>query len=234
MRLNVTVAPDEIKPGSKWILTQGLDTIGVVERYDWPAGSRFAGTPYELWTPSRTKDAPVPRFATLEEAAAAADELAEQRARTSTVGPHRVHRETYRGSEFTVTFHPAIANDHWRRPSCHSATLDGRSVNCPAGPLETVVEKLRQQIDVRRADEELLPKLRPLIDSRPNVRGLPGWDDGATPKVGDAAYVWARGMYRRGLVVAVARTRATVAYATASNPDRVHRKTDTFDELAAG
>ncbi|MFI8932364.1 hypothetical protein ACIG3E_32455 [Streptomyces sp. NPDC053474] len=232
MRLKVTVTPDDIKPDSKWLLTQGLDTIGVVERYDWPAGHRFAATPFELWTPG--PKAPVPRFATLEEAAAAADERAEERARNSTAGPRRVHRETYRGSELVITFHPAVAGDRWRRASFHSATVDGAPLDCPAGPLEAVVEKLRGRIDVERADAELLPKLRPLVDARANVRGLPGWDGAAAPEVGDIAYVWARGMCRRGLVVAVARTRATVAYVTASNPDRVYRKTDKFEELAAG
>ncbi|MFJ8677301.1 hypothetical protein [Streptomyces sp. NPDC093589] len=233
MRLSVTVTPDDIKPDSKWSLTQGLDTIGVVERYDWPADSRFAGTPFELWTPGSPKT-PVPRFASLEEATEAADEVAEQRARTSHLMPFEAHRETYRGSEITLTFHPATAGDRWRRPSYHSATLDGRPANCPAGPQETVVKKLRKAIDTRRADEDLLPMLRPLVDSRPNVKGMPGWDDGAAPKVGDVAYVWARGMCRRGRVVAVARTRATVAYVTASNPTRVHRKADKFDELVAG
>ncbi|MEU6331633.1 hypothetical protein ABZ851_30790 [Streptomyces sp. NPDC047049] len=233
MRLSVTVTPDDIKPDSKWALIQGLDTIGVVERYDWPAGSRFAGTPFELWTPGSPKT-PVPRFATLDEATAAADELAEQRARNSRLKPFEVLRETYRGSEITITFTPATASGRQRRAAHHTATLDGRPVDCPAGPVETVAKKLRKDIDIQHADEELLPKLRPLIDSLPNVAGMPGWDDGAAPKVGDVAYVWARGMCRRGLVVDVARTRATVAYVTATNPTRVHRKADKFDELVAG
>lgn len=96
------------------------------------------------------------------------------------------------------------------------------------------MKKLRKQVDIQRADEELLPKLRPLADSRCTVRGMPSWDNGAAPKIGDSAYVRARGMCRRGLVVAVARTRATVAYVTTSNPTRVHRKADRFDELVAG
>lgn len=234
MRVRVTITPDEIKPDTKWALTQGLDTIGVVERYDWPAGHRLADTPYELWTPSHTSDTPVPRFATLDEAAAAADETAEHRARTSDLKPYEAHRETYRGSEITITFHPATAGDRHRRLSHHTATIDGRSADCPRGPAGTVTRKLRQKVDVQRADEDLLPKLRPLTDAIPNAAGRPGWDGDAAPETGDIAYVWSRGMYRRGLVVNVARTRATVAYTTATNPDRVHRKADTFHELVAG
>ncbi|GAA3085632.1 hypothetical protein GCM10020000_88070 [Streptomyces olivoverticillatus] len=234
MRLAPVITPDEIKPGSKWVLTQGLDTVGVVERFDWPEGSRFAATPYELWTPGRSAGAPVPRFATLEEAAAAADGTAEERARTGRLKPVEVHRETYLGIEFVVTRHPATAQARTRRFAHHRLVVGGRPADCPGGDIEAVVAKVRARIDVLRADEDLLPRLRPLVDSRPSVFGMPGWDDGAAPKAGDVAYVWARGMFRRGLVVDVARTRATVAYVTASNPGRVHRKADRFAELAAG
>ncbi|MFB6881406.1 hypothetical protein ACFCY8_11275 [Streptomyces noursei] len=234
MRLHVTITPDEIKPDSKWAFTQGLDTIGVVERYDWPAGSRFAGTPYELWTPGRATGTPVPRFASLEEAAVAADEIAEERARTSTLRPVEVHRETYRDSEFVITRHPATAAERRRTLAHYRLRRDGAWITCPKGDPDVIAKKVRGQIDTERADQVLLPVLQPLVDSRPNVAGLPGWDDGAAPEVGDVAYVWARGMCRRGLVVEVARTRATVAYVTASDPTRVHRKADKFDELVAG
>ncbi|MFI0742831.1 hypothetical protein ACH4PU_32820 [Streptomyces sp. NPDC021100] len=234
MRLTPVITPDAIKPDSKWELTQGLDTIGVVERYDWPAGSRFAATPYELWTPGQVSGAPVPRFATLEEAAAAADELAEQRARTGTLKPVEVHRETYRDIEFVVTRHPATVTGRTRRHAHHRLVCGGAPAACPDGDIETVVKKVRARIDLQLADRELLPRLRLLVDSRPSAQGMSGWDEGAAPKAGDPAYVWARGMYRRGLVVDVARTRATVAYVTASNPGRVHRKADRFEELAAG
>ncbi|MFD0032494.1 hypothetical protein ACFVJK_30355 [Streptomyces sp. NPDC127172] len=234
MRLNVTVTPDEYKPDREWALEQGLDTIGVVWRYDWPAGSRFENTPFELWTPSRKKDQPVPRFATLEEAVIAADEIAEERARTTTVKAHEVHRETYRGADLAVTYHPATVSEYSRGLSRHSARYDGKDIDCPNGDIETAVAKLRQKIDVIRENEELAPKLVPLTDTRRNVVGMPGWDDGAAPKVGDVAYVYGHGMYRRGLVVSVAKTRATVAYVTATSPGVVHRKADRFTELVAG
>lgn len=234
MRCNVKVTPDEHKPDREWALEQGLDTIGVVWRYDWPADSKHAGTPFELWTPSRRKGEPVPRFATLEEAVTAADEIAEERARTTTLKPVEVHRQTYRGTEVVITRHPATAEKKWRRFAHHTLRLDGRLVNCPAGQIETVIAKTVAAIDVMRANEDIQPKLVTLVDARPSIKDMPGWDDGAAPEIGDAAYVYARGLFRRGLVVAVTRTRATVAYVTASSPSLVHRKADRFAELATG
>jgi hypothetical protein len=234
MKLTVTVTPDEFKSDREWTLEQGLDTIGVVWRYDWPAGSKFENTPFELWTPSHKKDQPVPRFATLDEAVTAADEIAEERARTTTVQAHEVHRETYRGAALAVTYHPATATEYSRRLSRYSARYDGKNIDCPNGDIETALAKLRQKVDVIRQGEELLPKLATLTDARRSVAGMPGWDDGAAPTVGDVAYVYGHGMYRRGVVVSVARTRATVAYVTATSPNAVHRKADRFHELAAG
>lgn len=232
MRCRVKVTVDEIKD-TRWELEQGLDTIGVVERYDWPVGSRFEKTPFELWTPSQRSGQPVPRFATLEEAVEAADQIAEERARTSTLKPYEAHRETYRGSEFIITRRPATAGETWRRFARFTITCDGTRMDTPSGDLEAVVAKVRAIIDLKRANEEIQARLAGLIDARPNIKGMPGWDSGAAPKVGDTAYVYARGMYRRGLVVAVTRTRATVAYVTASSPSLVHRKADRFAELAA-
>ncbi|MCX4451698.1 hypothetical protein [Streptomyces sp. NBC_01789] len=234
MRAHVKITPDEIKPDTKWVLEQGLDTIGVVERYDWPAGSRFTNTPFELWTPSYRSGQPAPRFSTLDEAVEAADRIAEERARTSTLEPYVAYRETYRGAEFTLTRVPAAAGEKWRRFAHFVITCNGARLDAPQGDMERVAAKVRKTINLQHADEEVQEQLAAIVDARPNVEGMPGWDDGAAPKVGDTAYVHARGMYRRGLVVGVTKARATVAYVTRSNPGRVHRKADRHSELAAG
>jgi hypothetical protein len=236
----VKVTPDDLKPDTKWILDQGLDTIGVVERWDWPASSKFADTPYELWTPSYRSGQPVPRFATLDEAVKAADEIAFERALGSMLKPVEVHRETYRSVEFVITRNPATAGksasglSSFRTFARYGLTYDGRGAQCPSGDLEAIVKKLRVLVDVQAADREMQPKLRTLIDARLSAKGMPGWDAGTAPKVGDVAYVYGHGRYRRGLVAAVTKTRATVAYVTASNPTAVHRKADKHAELVAG
>ncbi|MHB9861938.1 hypothetical protein [Streptomyces sp. YIM S03343] len=234
MRAYVKITPDDIKPDSKWILDQGIDTIGVVEHYPWPAGSRFEKTPFELWTPGHRTGTPVPRFATLDEAVAAADRIAEEHARTSNLKPVEAHRETYEGIEFVITRVPATANGKSRRMARYEVTYNGTRVAAPKGDVEVVAARVRGWVDLKRADEEIQPKLIALVDARTSIEGLPGWDDGATPKTGDVAYVWGHGSYRRGLVIKVTRTRATVAYVTASNPTLVHRKADKFAELAIG
>ncbi|MBP5926715.1 hypothetical protein F3K32_42680 [Streptomyces sp. LBUM 1483] len=238
MRCYVTVTPDDIKPESKWALEQGLDTIGVVERYDWPTGSKFADTPYELWTPSYRTGQPVPRFATLNEAVAAADEIAEERASTSILTPVEVHRETYRGTEFVVTRRPATVSKSpsgritSRTFAQHGLEYGGRQVECPKGDIETAVKKIRGLIDKSHLDRALLPKVVALIDARQSVEGMAGFD--GAPDMGDVAYVYAMGRYRRGLVTKVTRTRATVSYTTASSNGRIFHKADKHDELAAG
>lgn len=225
----VKVTADDIKPDTKWSVEHGLDTIGVVERYDWPADSRFADTPYELWTPSHRSGQPTPRFATLTEAVDAS-----QRARTSTLKPYVAHQETYRGTEIVITRHPASLTEYGTlRLSRHSLTLGGKAVTAPTGDLETVVKKMHQRIDLDAADREILPRLTTLVDARQSVEGFPGWDDGAVPAEGDVAYVYAMGRYRRGLVTKVTRTRATVSYTTASSQGRVFHKADKHAELAA-
>lgn len=233
MRLAVTITPDKTEPDSTWHLTQGLDTIGTVTHHDWPADSRSAATPYELQTPSHNTGAPAPRvaFATLGEAASAADELAEQLARTSTAEPVEVHRETYRDIEFVITRHPATAGDRSRSFARYQLLHGGRHVQCPKGDPETIVKKARGWIDTHHADQELLPTLTALIDARPNDRDLVDLD--GTPHNGEKAYVWAMGRWRRGLVTKVARTRATVAYTTASSRGAVYRKAAKFADLYA-
>ncbi|MEJ8654834.1 hypothetical protein WKI65_44050 [Streptomyces sp. MS1.AVA.3] len=224
MRCRVTITPDDIKPESKWRLDQGLDTIGTVEHYDWPADSKFADNPYELWTPNHKTGTPAPRFATLEEAAAHADELAEERARNSTLKPVQVHRETYRGIEFVITRHPATAGEHTRRFAHHELLYDNTHAQCPTGDIETVAKKLRGLVDTKLADKELLPKLLPLIDARHGNEGLIALT--GTPKSGDTAYIWAMGRYRQGLVTKLGRTRITVSYTTASSQGRIFHKAD--------
>lgn len=148
--------------------------------------------------------------------------------------PHEageVYRETYRGIEFVVTFVPGEKNrfaDHF------DLVYNGQRVDCPKGDVETVAKKVRGWVDTRHSDAEMLPKLVALVDALQSVKGLPGWDNGAAPKVGDVAYVYAQGRYRRGLVTKVAKTRATVSYTTASSQGRVYHKADKHDELAAG
>jgi hypothetical protein len=225
----VKVTPDDIKPDTKWILDQGLDTIGVVERYDWPEGSKFAGTPYELWTPSYRSGQPVPRFATLEEAVDAADTIARDRARTSTLEPVEAHRETYRDTEFVITRVPATAADTWRRFAHYKVTYGGKGVQCPAGDVDTIAKRMRGYIDQAHTDRELLPRLVALIDARHNgddLANLPG-----TPKVGDVAYVWAMGRLRQGLVTKLGRKKVTVSYTTASSQGRIFHKADTPEWL---
>lgn len=240
MRLNTKVTPDDIKPDSKWILEQGLDTIGVVERFDWPEGSKFADTPFELWTPSYRNGNPAPRFATLQDAVNAADELALARALNSTLQPYEAHRETYRNVEIVITRHPATAGQSesghttYRTVAQYRLTYDGTRVKCPSGEVDAIMKKLRTLVDRQHADREMQPKLATLIDARLSAAGMPGWDDGAMPQVGDVAYVYGHGRYRRGLVVGVTKARATVAYVTVSSPTVVHRKADRHGELAIG
>jgi hypothetical protein len=156
--------------------------------------------------------------------------------------PHEageVHHETYRGVEFTVTFKPG-GSDVTKEGRRHGwadqyqLTYNGRVVSCPVGDVKTIAKKVRGWIDTEHADKTLLPTLLGLVDARQSVEGMPGWDDGATPKVGDTAYVYAQGRYRRGLVTKVARARATVSYTTASSQGRIYHKADKHDELAAG
>jgi hypothetical protein len=156
--------------------------------------------------------------------------------------PHEageVHRETYRGVEFVVVFRPGgskIDEDGKRYAWFDKYVLayDGRGADCPKGDVKAIVKKVHGWIDTRHSDAELLPQLVALVDARQSAEGMPGWDDGATPKVGDTAYVYAQGRYRRGLVTKVARARATVSYTTASSQGRIYHKADKHDELAAG
>ena len=233
---HVTVTPDEIKPDSKWSLWQGIDIIGVVERFDWPDGHKLAATPYVLWTPSpSTRAGRMSWFATFGEAKVAADKVAEERARNSTRPPREVHRETYRDVEFTITHVPAWGGDggdshfaHYRvaynetRPEFLSEFLKG--------DVEDAVAAIRGRIDLEHANREILPKLVALINARPNDQGT----SGPAPKVGDVAFVPARGRYRAGLVTEVTEPQATVAYTTPTDPTRVYTKAVRFDDLAAG
>ncbi|RPE39784.1 hypothetical protein EDD90_2802 [Streptomyces sp. Ag109_O5-1] len=156
--------------------------------------------------------------------------------------PHEageVHRETYRGIEFVIIFQPGTGGiDGQGRGSVSadrfSIVYDGRGVTCPTGDVKTVAKKARGWVDQKHTDEALLPKLVGLVDARKSAEGMPGWDNGAAPMVGDTAYVYAMGRYRRGVVTKVTKTSATVSYTTASSQGRVFHKADKFDELAAG
>lgn len=53
----------------------------------------------------------------------------------------------------------------------------------------------------------------------------------SAPAVGDVAYVFAMGYLRRGIVTKVTKTKATVAYTTASSAGRIFRKAAPFAEL---
>lgn len=147
--------------------------------------------------------------------------------------PHKtgeIHRETYRGVEFVVTFTPG---EDTGRHDRYEVLYDGKPNETPKGDLPTIAKKVRAMIDQKHTDEELLPKLRPLADIVTSVEGFPGWDNGTAPKVGDVAWVYAMGRYRRGLVTKVAKTRATVSYTTFSSNGRVFHKAAKFTELAA-
>lgn len=157
--------------------------------------------------------------------------------------PHEageVHRETYRGIEWIVVFRPggseiddASGRGHtWS--DLYTLIYNGRVVTCPKGTVDTINKKVRGWIDTEHSDKEVLPKLLPLVDARMSVEGLPGWDNGATPKIGDVAYVYAMGRFRRGLVTKVAKTRTTVSYTTASSQGRVFHKAAKHEDLAVG
>ncbi|MEE1838180.1 hypothetical protein [Streptomyces sp. SP17KL33] len=154
--------------------------------------------------------------------------------------PHEageVHRETYRGVEFVITFRPggSRTNDDGRRERWadqYELLYGGKRVACPKGDVPTVIRKVRGIITTAVLDREMLPKLVTLIDARQNCEGLAGFD--GAPKVGDVAYVYAMSRYRRGLVSKVTKTRATVSYTTASSNGRIFHKADKHDELAAG
>lgn len=136
-----------------------------------------------------------------------------------------LHTETYRDVtvEVTETDHPATA---WSRAyTRRTLVLDGQRSTCPVGTVEQVAAKARKVVDLGIENDALVPRLLPLV-------GV-GGDQPGTPalQVGDVASVYAMGRFRQGLVVKVTKTKATVAYTTASSSGRVFRKAADFAKL---
>ena len=104
--------------------------------------------------------------------------------------------------------------------------IDGRSVRRPAGTDEEVLAKMATTIDRWNEDDEMLPDLLALI-GRPASLPFVGIS------VGEIAAVHATGRMRTGRVIAVTRTRATVAYTTPSSGGRVYRKATALVPVSA-
>ena len=114
----------------------------------------------------------------------------------------------------------------------HTLTVTDRGVRaegeffvCNTFPTEA---KAVAAIDQAYADREILPLLRKLIHNG-DASTLVAQDE--APEVGQTRYVYAMGAYRRGTVVKVTKMKTTVAYTTASNPDRVYRKADNHENV---
>jgi hypothetical protein len=77
------------------------------------------------------------------------------------------------------------------------------------------------------ADDELLPRVQPLVMNEDHMTRTEREALVLAPSlaVDDVVWVHAFGARRRGLVVKLTKTRAEVAYITASNPGLVRRAT---------
>ncbi|MDT4933453.1 MAG: hypothetical protein QOK11_1345 [Pseudonocardiales bacterium] len=118
----------------------------------------------------------------------------------------------------TTYSRPAREVAEWR--GCR-AVIDGRSFRCPTGTDEQVLAKLRKSVDVQVADDAIRATLTAYIHATRDASDLAPVE---APVVGALVYVYAMGMWRRGVVTAVKRTRIEVAYTTASSNGRIFRK----------
>ena len=119
-----------------------------------------------------------------------------------------------------VTYGPTSPNG-WRARCTVDET--GRISSAPQGEGAILVAKLDKYLAISAADAAILPSLTQLIRNSPAGEVLVQQE---APKVGQVAYVWAMGYARRGIVTKVTRTKAEVAYTTASSGGRVFRKLD--------
>lgn len=105
----------------------------------------------------------------------------------------------------------------------------GWSCSAPTGEGAALVKKLTASLELAEADAQLLPLLTRLVRNAgpADERRL------VEPVEGAVAYVYAMGRARRGLVVKVTKTKATVAYTTASSNGRVFRKAVDRDQLCS-
>lgn len=103
---------------------------------------------------------------------------------------------------------------------------DGRTYRAPVGTGVALERKIRKGLEVQVADDELRPDLEQLI-------GGPAGEttEAADVSVRTIAYVFAMGRLRRGIVTKVAKTRAEVAYTTASSGGRIFRKSVPMTEV---
>lgn len=99
---------------------------------------------------------------------------------------------------------------------------DGDTFAAPAGTPAQIEGKLVAILALAAEDDRIRPRVTELVHNG-NEDQLVAID---TPRahVNDVVYVHAMGQYRRGIVTKVAKTRATVAYTTASSDGRVYRK----------
>lgn len=112
----------------------------------------------------------------------------------------------------------------------HRRVMYGGSGWCctaPTGDGAALVKKLTASLELAEADAQLLPLLRRLV----RTAGPADERRPVEPVEGAVAYVYAMGRARRGLVVKVTKTKATVAYTTASSNGRVFRKAVSRDLL---
>lgn len=228
----IVVIPDRGQQYDVYVDGEMIGTVGDESLSRQATGSERGA--FVTWAPKQSKrrDGIVDFYPTLEEAAEATV--------GRPAGPREAHRETYKDVEIVLTFHPAGKrsigncssmswNDHY------TVAIGGRPASFEGHrDRDSLLTKARNSITLDQENAQLVPRLRPLIESRStkaSVADMPAL--AGAPQTGDTAWVYARGSYRRGLVVAVTRTKATVAYMTASSAERgeVHRKADQFGEL---
>jgi hypothetical protein len=136
------------------------------------------------------------------------------------------------GTLLVVATYALVGSDHEGRVLLYGTPDKLGTATAYTGDAQAVTRKLAADLATAAEDVRLLPQLVPLVrnghlldDQLVAVEG--------TPTVGQVAYVYAMGRYRRGLVVKVARTRSTVAYTTASSGGRIFRKADAHADLLA-
>lgn len=153
---------------------------------------------------------------------------------THTYGEIATFEAEHKGAKIVIRTQPVVqefeANEH-RGATRHERTLgevivDGRYFGQrPAGTDVQAAKKVAKKLDEIAENESLLPRVRAVI-----ANGLPPFAVGSV-QVNDIVSVHSMGQWRQGIVVSIAKTRATVAYTSASNPTRIFRKAEPITSL---